>query len=61
MQTTGVRQRETLPDHVFDEADDVELIDLPPDDLIARLRAGKVYVPEQAAARPSSASSASRT
>ncbi|HEY4447443.1 MAG TPA: sensor histidine kinase KdpD, partial [Steroidobacteraceae bacterium] len=46
-QTTGVRQRETLPDHVFDEADDIELIDLPPDDLIARLRAGKVYVGEQ--------------
>jgi len=33
-QSTGVRQRETLPDHVFDEADDIELIDLPPDDLI---------------------------
>src|SRR6516162_8497678 len=47
-QTTGVRQRETLPDHVFDEADDIELIDLPPDDLIARLHAGKVYVGEQA-------------
>jgi two-component system sensor histidine kinase KdpD len=47
-QTTGVRQRETLPDHVFDEADDIELIDLPPDDLIARLRAGKVYVGDQA-------------
>ncbi|HSY45687.1 MAG TPA: sensor histidine kinase KdpD [Steroidobacteraceae bacterium] len=46
LQTTGVRQRETLPDHVFDEADDIELIDLPPDDLIARLRAGKVYVAE---------------
>jgi two-component system sensor histidine kinase KdpD len=46
-QTTGVRQRETLPDHVFDDADDIELIDLPPDDLIARLRAGKVYVGEQ--------------
>jgi two-component system sensor histidine kinase KdpD len=44
-QITGVRQRETLPDRVFDEADDVELIDLPPDDLIARLHAGKVYVP----------------
>ena len=49
-QSTGVRQRETLPDHVFDEADDIELIDLPPDDLIARLRAGKVYVGEQATA-----------
>jgi two-component system, OmpR family, sensor histidine kinase KdpD len=47
-QTTGVRQRETLPDHVFDEADDIELIDLPPDDLIARLHAGKVYIGEQA-------------
>jgi two-component system sensor histidine kinase KdpD len=48
LQTTGVRQRETLPDHVFDEADDIELIDLPPDDLIARLHAGKVYVGEHA-------------
>ena len=38
-QTTGVRQRETLPDSVFDEADDIELIDLPPDDLLARLHA----------------------
>src|SRR6516225_10429183 len=47
-QTTGVRQRETVPDHVFDEADDIELIDLSPDDLLARLRAGKVYVGEQA-------------
>jgi two-component system sensor histidine kinase KdpD len=49
-QITGVRQRETLPDRVFDEASDIELIDLPPDDLIARLRAGKVYVGEQAGA-----------
>jgi two-component system, OmpR family, sensor histidine kinase KdpD len=49
-QTTGIRQRETLPDHVFDEADDIELIDLPPDDLIARLHAGKVYVADQAGA-----------
>ncbi|HEY0767176.1 MAG TPA: sensor histidine kinase KdpD [Steroidobacteraceae bacterium] len=47
-QTTGIRQRETLPDHVFDEAEDIELIDLPPDDLIARLHAGKVYVADQA-------------
>ena len=47
-QTTGARQRETLPDHVFDEADDIELIDLPPDDLLARLHAGKVYIGEQA-------------
>ncbi|HEV2269884.1 MAG TPA: sensor histidine kinase KdpD [Steroidobacteraceae bacterium] len=46
-QTTGVRQRETLPDKVFDEADDIELIDLPPDDLIARLHAGKVYIADE--------------
>ena len=43
-QITGIRQRETLPDRVFDEADEIELIDLPPDDLLARLHAGKVYV-----------------
>lgn len=43
-QTTGVRQNETVPDRVFDEADDVELIDLPADDLLARLHSGKVYV-----------------
>ena len=46
-QITGVRQRETVPDKVFDEADDVELIDLPTDDLLARLHAGKVYIPEE--------------
>jgi two-component system, OmpR family, sensor histidine kinase KdpD len=40
---TGVRQRETIPDRIFDQADDVELIDLSPSDLLARLRAGKVY------------------
>ena len=45
---TGIRQTETLPDHVFDEADEIELIDLPPDDLLERLRAGKIYLPEQA-------------
>jgi two-component system sensor histidine kinase KdpD len=49
-QITGVKQRETLPDRIFDEADEVELVDLPPDDLLARLRAGKVYVEEQAGA-----------
>jgi len=43
-QITGIRQRETLPDRVFDEADEIELIDLPPDDLLARLHSGKVYV-----------------
>jgi len=48
-QITSVRQRETIPDRVFDEADEIELIDLPPDDLLARLRAGKVYIPQDAA------------
>lgn len=47
---TGVRQRETVPDRVFDQADEVELIDLSPGDLLARLRAGKVYTKEQASA-----------
>ena len=42
---TGIRQTETVPDHVFDEADEIELIDLPADDLIERLRSGKIYVP----------------
>ena len=46
---TGTRQQETIPDRVFDEAEEVELIDLPPDDLLARLKAGKVYVTGQAA------------
>jgi two-component system, OmpR family, sensor histidine kinase KdpD len=40
--------RETVPDSVFDRADAIELIDLTPDDLIQRLREGKVYVPKQA-------------
>ncbi len=48
-QTTGVRQGETLPDHVFDDADAIELIDLPADDLLARLHAGKVYVSDAVA------------
>ncbi|AZB62321.1 sensor histidine kinase KdpD [Cereibacter sphaeroides] len=46
---TGIRVRETVPDRILDTADEIELIDLSPEDLIARLRAGKVYVPEQAA------------
>ncbi len=48
-QITGIRQRETLPDKVFDDAADIELIDLPPDDLLARLRAGKVYIADEVA------------
>ncbi len=44
----GVRVRETVPDRVFDAAADVVLVDLPPDDLLARLDAGKVYLPVSA-------------
>src|SRR5215467_10763668 len=47
-QITHVRVRETVPDSVFDRADAVELVDLTPDDLIERLKDGKVYVPKQA-------------
>jgi two-component system sensor histidine kinase KdpD len=47
-QITHVRVRETVPDSVFDRADAVELVDLTPDDLIERLKEGKVYVPRQA-------------
>ena len=46
-QITGTRQRETIPDHVLDEADEIELIDLPPDDLLKRLQQGKVYLSDQ--------------
>lgn len=48
-QITGVLVRETIPDKVIDEASELELIDLPPDELLQRLADGKVYVPEQAA------------
>jgi two-component system sensor histidine kinase KdpD len=48
-QITGVRVRETIPDHVFDDADEVTLVDLPPDELLQRLKEGKVYLPQQAA------------
>jgi len=44
---TKVRVRETVPDRVL-EAADIEIVDLPPDELIERLREGKVYVPEEA-------------
>jgi two-component system sensor histidine kinase KdpD len=47
-QITHVRVRETVPDSVFDRADAIELVDLTPDDLIERLKEGKVYVPKQA-------------
>ncbi len=45
---TRIRVRETVPDNVLDRADDIEVVDLAPGDLIQRLREGKVYVPEQA-------------
>ncbi|MFO0831999.1 MAG: sensor histidine kinase KdpD [Phycisphaerales bacterium] len=51
-QITGVHVRETVPDSIVDEADEVELVDLPPEVLLERLRSGRVYVPQtiQAAA-----------
>ncbi|RXZ45096.1 sensor histidine kinase [Crenobacter cavernae] len=45
---TGIRVSETLPDWVFAEADEVELVDLPVDELLTRLAEGKVYIAEQA-------------
>ncbi|HJV88827.1 MAG TPA: sensor histidine kinase KdpD [Holophagaceae bacterium] len=47
-QITGIIVRENVPDTVLERADEVELVDLPPEDLLQRLREGKVYVPEQA-------------
>jgi two-component system sensor histidine kinase KdpD len=48
-QITGVVIRETIPDRVIDEAAEIELVDLAPQELLQRLREGKVYVPEMAA------------
>jgi two-component system sensor histidine kinase KdpD len=48
-QITRVKVRETVPDSVLAQADTIEVIDLPPEDLIKRLKEGKVYVPDQAA------------
>ncbi|MFF8798786.1 MULTISPECIES: DUF4118 domain-containing protein [unclassified Methylobacterium] len=45
---TRIRVRETVPDGILDRADDIEVVDLNPDDLIERLKAGKVYVPTHA-------------
>ena len=45
---TNMRVWETMPDTVFDAADEVVLVDIPADELLARLKAGKVYVPQQA-------------
>src|SRR5215813_9038560 len=44
---TRIRVRETVPDSILDQADDIEVVDLAPEDLMKRLREGKVYVPQQ--------------
>jgi two-component system, OmpR family, sensor histidine kinase KdpD len=48
-QITGVIVHETVPDGVIDEASEIELVDLPPPELLQRLREGNVYVPDMAA------------
>src|SRR5439155_10183437 len=47
-QITGIVVRETLPDSVLERADDIELVDLTPEELIERLKEGRVYIPQQA-------------
>jgi two-component system sensor histidine kinase KdpD len=47
-QITGIAVQETVPDGILEDADEVELVDLPPEDLLRRLQEGKVYVAEQA-------------
>ncbi|CAG9252938.1 DUF4118 domain-containing protein [Paraburkholderia caribensis] len=47
-QITGIRVWETVPDRVFDRADEVTLVDLPAEELLDRMRDGKVYMPKQA-------------
>lgn len=47
-QITGITVRETVPDALLERADEIELVDLPPDDLLERFRTGRVYVPAQA-------------
>jgi two-component system sensor histidine kinase KdpD len=49
-QITGTIVRETVPDSILEKADEVELADISPDDLLKRLQEGKVYIPEQAQA-----------
>ncbi len=48
-QITGIRVQETVPDAALDRADQIELIDLPPEELIQRLKDGKVYLPSRQA------------
>jgi two-component system sensor histidine kinase KdpD len=47
-QITHVQVRETIPDSILERADEIELVDIAPEELLARLREGKVYLPEQA-------------
>ncbi len=47
-QITGVRVRETVPDKIMQMADELEVVDLPPEELLARFSEGKVYIPPQA-------------
>ncbi len=47
-QITGVKVRETLPDRIVEMADEIEVVDLPPEELLQRLRDGKVYLPPKA-------------
>src|SRR5262245_36337772 len=47
-QITGITVQETVPDSIIERADEIELVDIPPDDLLQRLREGKVYVADQA-------------
>ena len=47
-QITRIRVRETVPDSIIDRADDIEVIDLTPEDLIKRMKQGKIYLPHQA-------------
>ncbi len=49
MQISGVWMQEAIPDSVIDKAAEIELVDLPPDELLKRLKEGKVYVPDEAA------------
>ncbi len=47
-QITRIRVRETVPDSILERANDIEVVDLSPEDLIQRLKEGKVYLPQQA-------------
>ena len=49
-QITGIKVRETVPDQMLEQAHQIQLVDIPPEELIQRLKEGKVYVPDQAAA-----------